>query len=110
MEIEKKVVLLQNTYAASIAETVNTYEKYGVLDSIVAKRKEKQALSAPYMNRQLAIRSIEDVFSRLSEIYGCAKWSVTKAEDGFAATASACKLCAMSKKDGWRISLCWMVS
>jgi hypothetical protein len=27
MDIEKRFALLQNTYAASIAETVNTYDK-----------------------------------------------------------------------------------
>ena len=40
MDIEKRLALLQNTYVASIAETVNTYDKLKVLDSIVEKRKD----------------------------------------------------------------------
>ena len=41
MEIEKRLTMLQNTYAASIAETVNTYEKLRALETIVEKRKER---------------------------------------------------------------------
>lgn len=43
---------------------------------------------------------MEDVFNRLSEIYGCANWAVEETDDGYAATATACKLCALSKKMG----------
>lgn len=100
MEIEKRLTMLQNTYAASVAETVNTYEKLKALDTIVEKRKERQIQTAPYLNQQLGIESIEDVFYKLSEIYGCANWSVEKTEDGYIATATSCKLCALSKKMG----------
>ena len=31
MDIEKRLALLQNTYAASIAETVNTYDKLNLM-------------------------------------------------------------------------------
>jgi len=108
MEIEKRLAVLQNTYAASLAETVNTYEKLRALDTIVERRKERQAQTAPYLNQQLGIKSAEEVFYTLSEIYGCANWTVNKTQDGYAATATSCKLCALSKKmgganpcDGW---------
>jgi hypothetical protein len=100
MEIEKRLIVLQNTYTASIAEAVNTYEKLKVLGKVVDERKIRQAQTAPYMNSQLGIQSVEDVFYTLSEIYGCANWSVEKTEDGYIATATSCKLCAMSKKLG----------
>lgn len=100
MEIEKRLAMLQNTYAASIAETVNTYEKLKVLRTIVEKRKERQAQTAPYLNQQLGIESVEDVFYKLSDIYGCANWVVEKTENGYIATATSCKLCALSKKMG----------
>lgn len=100
MEIEKRFALLQNTYAASIAETVNTYERLGVLHAIVEKRKERQAQTAPILNQQLGVEAVEDVFYKLSEIYGCASWSVEKTDHGYIATAAACKLCALSKKMG----------
>lgn len=100
MEIEKRLTMLQNTYAASIAETVNTYENLKVLETIVQRRKERQAQTTPYLNQQLGIQSIEDVFYKLSEIYGCANWTVKKIEGGYVATATSCKLCALSKKMG----------
>jgi len=100
MEIEKRLTILQNTYAASVAETVNTYEKFKELETIVEKRKERQTQTAPYLNQQLGIKSVEDVFYTLSEIYGCANWSVQRTEDGYVAIATSCKLCALSKKMG----------
>ncbi len=100
MDIEKRLTILQNTYAASIAEAVNTYEKLKVLEAIVERRKERQAQTAPYLNQQLGIQNVEDIFHTLSEIYGCASWSVNKTENGYAATATSCKLCALSKKMG----------
>jgi len=100
MEIEKRLALLQNTYAASVAETVNTYAGLKVLETVVEKRKARQALSAPYLNQQLGIETVEDVFLKLSEIYGCANWTVQKTENGYIATATSCKLCALSKKVG----------
>lgn len=100
MDMEKRFILLQNTYAASIAETVNTYDKLKVLDTIVERRKERQAQTAPFLNKQLGIESVEDVFCKLSEIYGCANWSVEKTDNGYIATAVSCKLCALSKKMG----------
>lgn len=100
MEIENRLTMLQTTYAASVAETVNTYEKLGALEKIVAQRKERQAQNAPYINRQLGIEQVEEVFSKLSEIYGCANWAVETAADKLIATATSCKLCALSKKMG----------
>lgn len=100
MDIEKRLAILQYTYAASIAETVNTYNTLKVLDTIVERRKERQIQTAPYMNQQLGIESVADVFCKLPEIYGCANWSVEKTADGYMATATSCKLCALSKKMG----------
>ncbi len=91
---------MQNTYAASIAETVNTYEKLKVLEHVVAKKKERQSQTAPYMNQQLGIENIEGVFSRLADTFGCANWALEKAVDGYIATATVCKLCALSKRMG----------
>jgi hypothetical protein len=58
MDIEKRLALVQNTYAASIAETVNTYDKLKALDTIVERRKERQAQTAPFLNQQLGIETV----------------------------------------------------
>ncbi len=100
MDIEKRLTMLQNTYAASVAEAVNTFEKLKVLEEIVESKKEKQVQTAYFLNQHLGIQSVEDVFYTLSEIYGCANWSVEKTESGYIATATSCKLCALSKKMG----------
>ena len=100
MDAEKALTLLQNIYAASIAETANTYDRLMALDTIAERRKERQAHTAPFLNQQLGIETVEEVFGRLSEIFGCADWSVEKADDGYIATAASCKLCALSKKMG----------
>ena len=54
--------MLQNTYAASVAEAVNTYEKLGVLDTIV-ERERKAGANITYLNQRLGIQSVEDVFA-----------------------------------------------
>jgi hypothetical protein len=100
VEIEKRLAILQNTYAASVAEAANTYDRLKELEAVVERRKERQAQTAPYMNQQLGIESVEDVFYKLSEIYGCANWKVEKTGDDYVATATSCKLCALSKKMG----------
>jgi len=40
MEIEKRLTVLQNTYAASVAEAVNTYAKLKVLETVVEKKRK----------------------------------------------------------------------
>jgi hypothetical protein len=100
METEKKLVLMQNTYAAAVAETVNTYNMLKVLDPIVEKRSERQSQTAAAMNRMMGITSVEEVFLTLADVFGCANWQVAKTEDGYEASATACKLCALSKKMG----------
>ncbi|HBE80934.1 MAG TPA: hypothetical protein DDW65_24570 [Firmicutes bacterium] len=42
--------------------------------------------------------SIKEVFTVLSDIFGCADWNITSTEDGFKAEASRCMLCAFAKK------------
>jgi hypothetical protein len=82
------------------AETVNTYDKLKMLDTIVKRRKARQAQTALFLNQQLGIETVEGVFYKLSEIYGCSNWFVEKTEDGYSATAALCKLCTLSKKMG----------
>jgi hypothetical protein len=100
MDAEKTLALLRNIYAASIAETANTYDRLMVLDIIVEKRKGRHAQTAPFLNQQLGIETVQEVFVKLSEVFGCADWSVAEVDDGYIAMAASCKLCALSKKMG----------
>lgn len=100
MDTEKKLSLMQNTYAAAVAETVNTYDRLKVLDAIVEKRAERQGQTAGAMNKMMGITSVEEVFINLADVFGCANWQVAKTAEGYEATASACKLCTLSKRMG----------
>ena len=100
MNTEQKLAVMQNTYAAALAEAVNTYEKLNALTGVVAQKKARQVQTAPLVNKQLGIASVEDVFTLLADTFGCANWTVEKTADGYTATATACKLCALSKKMG----------
>lgn len=108
METQKKVNLMQNVYAASLAETVNTYQKLNVLEQVVATKKTRQMQSAQVMIQQLEISSIEDVFLKLYSLFGCSKWIFEETQTEYIAKSEYCKLCALSKKmgganpcDGW---------
>ena len=100
MDIEQRLMNLQNIYAASVAETVNTYQGLGQLTAIETKREARQAQSAPFMVKQLGLSSINEVFTGLSVIFGCANWHTESTEDGLVATATTCKLCALTKRMG----------
>ncbi len=100
MDTAQKLGIMQNTYAAVLAETVNTYAKLGALDGIVAQKRERQKQTAPYMARQLGVESLPEVFTRTAEVFGCANWQVEPGEGGYVATATACKLAAYAKKMG----------
>ena len=100
METENKLSLLQNTYAAALAEAANTFQQLGALEPVVAAKAQRQALTAPVMNAQLGVAAVPDVFTVLSGVFGCANWTVEHTADGYTALATSCKLCALSKKMG----------
>ena len=100
MDMAKKLMVLQNVYAAAIAEAVNTYARLGQLGTIVAAKETRQAQTAPLMVQQLGITSCEEVFTGLSSIFGCANWTVESTGTDLIATATSCKLCALCKRMG----------
>lgn len=100
MEAEKKLSLLQNTYAAALAETANTYARLNVLEHVVAAKAERQTQTAETMLGMMGITSADQVFTSLADVFGCADWRTEPTEKGLVATAKACKLCALSKRMG----------
>lgn len=100
MDTEKKLALLQNTYAAALAETANTYARMNVLERVVATKAERQEQTAKAMLNMMGIASADEVFTTLAEVFGCADWHTAPTKNGFIATAKACKLCALSKRMG----------
>ena len=100
MDTKTRFSVLQNTYAAAVAEAVKTYHAFGKLEAVVEHKSKRLEQSASYMIEQLGVSSVEDVFTKLSELFGCARWQIEKTADGFIATADTCRLCAFSKKMG----------
>lgn len=100
MNPEMKVTMLQNIYAAALAESINTYEKLGAHATVVESKKLHQPASAPRMNQMIGAQTAKDVFTNLSGLFGCANWQVEETPNKLTATATACKLCALSKQMG----------
>ena len=100
METEKKLAIMQTLYAATIAETVNTYEKFNVLSHVEDARKALLSQSASNINAQLDIHTPEQVIASIAEVFGYANWKTERRLNGYAAIATSCKLCKLCKQEG----------
>jgi len=100
MELEKKTTILENTYAAVLAEAVTIFTKFGILDKVTAIKAQNAAKSAKMQVNSFGIRSPEDVFQNLARVFNCANWQIEYCEQGFTAKATACKLCGLTKRMG----------
>ncbi|MBN2279687.1 MAG: L-2-amino-thiazoline-4-carboxylic acid hydrolase [Candidatus Marinimicrobia bacterium] len=100
METEKKIQLVQNTYAAVLADATVCFTKFGILEEITRIKKETGEHVAKFQIKAFGIESEIDVFLKLAEIFNCANWEIKKQDDGFSAQAKTCKLCTLTKKSG----------
>lgn len=98
MELEKKLKSLQMIYAGVLADAVNHFGKAGILEEVTAEKRKIQLLTGKAGAQNLGITNPEEVFTVLADIFGCADWKITSLENGFAAVASGCLLCALAKK------------
>ena len=100
MENEKKLQILQLTYAGVLADAVLQMGREGVLEQVTQKKKKEQLLRGKMNAEQFGITQLEDVFLRLYEIFNCASWEIISEPGGFYAEAKACVLCGFAKKIG----------
>lgn len=101
MEVLEKVRTLQVIYAGALADSVLRLGIEGVLEKVTQQKRKEQLIVGKARAAQMAMTSPEDVFTKLSDLMGCADWNVTPNEKGgFTATASRCMLCAITKKLG----------
>jgi hypothetical protein len=102
MEPMEKVKMLQAIYAGALADSVMRLGGEGVLGKVTEDKRAEQLANGKARAAQLGISNTEEVFTKLSDLMGCADWSIEGAEDGkgFAASASRCLLCAMAKRLG----------
>lgn len=102
MESVDKVRVLQALYAGALADAVQRMGNEGILEKVTQQKRGEQMLNGKARAAQLGIAQPEEVFTKLSELMGCADWTVSPsaAQNSFTAKASRCLLCAMAKKLG----------
>lgn len=102
MEALEKVKVLQAVYAGALADSVLRLGNEGVLEKVTKQKKGEQLACGRARAAQLGIASPEEVFTKLSDLMGCADWAVAADADGggFSATAARCMLCSLSKRMG----------
>ncbi len=102
MEANEKVKVLQAIYAGALADSVLRLGNEGVLEKVTGRKRAEQLAGGGARAAQLGITSAEEVFTKLSDLMGCADWKVSVSGEGkgFTAVASRCMLCAFAKKMG----------
>lgn len=100
MNIDKKVMILENAYAAVLAENVYYLTQAGILEKVTEQKKQNQMASGRMQVRQFGITEAKEVFTTVSDIFNCAKWKTEEVEESFIASAKSCKLCTFAKKMG----------
>lgn len=98
MQNEKKIQLLQLTYAAVLADAADQFAKENILQNVIQRKKAEQMATGKMKAEQFGITSPEAVFTRLAEVFNCAVWEIENSEKGFVAETTTCKLCAIAKK------------
>lgn len=92
--------LLQLFYAGVLADSINHFEKAGILGKVTETKFKQQQVAASAQLKQLEINSAEELFSRFSKIFGCIEWRVCTDKERFIAMGESCLLCSISKKIG----------
>lgn len=100
MDLEQKVKLLQTIYAGALADSVFRMGNEGIFEKVTSEKKEEQIKTGKYRAAQFGIEKPDEVFLKLSELFGCANWAVESDNEDFKAEATKCMLCAIAKKMG----------
>ncbi len=101
MDSDKQVQILQMAYAGALADAVLQFDKEGVLQHVSDRKRLVQLATGKIMATQFGMDKPEEVFLKLSELFGCAQWEIKNSSaEGFVAQANSCRLCAIAKKLG----------
>jgi hypothetical protein len=73
MDLEMRVKILETAYAGVQADAVRCMDKAGVLEKITEEKRQEQLATGKYQAERLGIQKPDEVFTRLSEIFNCAK-------------------------------------
>ncbi len=100
MDDAKKLAAVRTMYAAVLADTTRQYGIEGVLEKVTARKKAEDAATGAAKAQQMGIRTPEQVFTTLSELFNCAQWQIQKSAAGFTATNKGCMLASLARKFG----------
>ena len=100
MDLEQKFKLLQVIYAGALTDSVLRFGNEEILDKVTSEKREEQMKTGKYRAAQFGIEKPEEVFLKLSELFGCANWAVENENESLNAESTRCMLCAMAKKMG----------
>jgi hypothetical protein len=95
--MSKENMVLQLFYAGVLADSVSHYEQAGILDDVTEKKLKQQQIAAPAQLKQLDIKSVQQLFEKFSEIFGCIQWETYIEKDMVIATGNSCLLCKIAK-------------
>ena len=100
MDSNEKVRILQLAYAGALADAVLRMGRDGILPKVTEEKRREQLRTGRAKADQFSISRPEEVFSRLTEIFGCATWEIKPENGGFSAETKSCMLCAIAKRMG----------
>jgi len=100
MTSDDKVRILQAAYAGALADAVLRMGRDGILTKVTEEKRREQMRTGKAKTEQFGISRPEEVFSRLTDIFGCATWEIKTEDGGFSAETKSCKLCAIAKRMG----------
>jgi hypothetical protein len=101
MDTAKQVQILQMAYAGALADTILQFSKEGVLERVIERKHAEQMVTGKQRLAAFGITRPEEVFLKLSEIFGCARWEIVNdSAASFLAQSGSCTLCAIAKKLG----------
>lgn len=100
MNTDERVRILQLAYAGALADAVLRMGRDGILPKVTEEKRREQMRTGKAKAEQFGISRPEEVFSKLTDIFGCATWEIKTEDGGFSAETKSCKLCAIAKRMG----------
>jgi L-2-amino-thiazoline-4-carboxylic acid hydrolase len=101
MDTNEKLKAVQMIYAGALADMTLRMGNAGVLEQITKEKRDEQFITGKSRALQMGITKPEEVFTRLSDLMGCANWQIERTDENeFRAVATGCALCTIAKKIG----------
>ena len=105
METEKSLKILQLFYAGVLVDALSVYETFGITEQVTIRKQEQQHRTAKTQLQQLIVGTPEELFEKISQVFGCDNWKVESTAMGLEATGKGCLLC-MIAKNLWTVQPC----